>query len=322
MALLSFNKPLTLLACLSMLATGSVQAANLGQDKLKRVERDLKIMNNILKTSLSEQTDSRPSIDSVYLAEQGMLFTIEQRNGFHFEFHQIDLPELPSLPPVPVKAPVSVEMTEQQIEQIENAAMIAAESAMEMAEVSLDYISDFDWSSASSAERSAQKAQQTQLRSEKRELEHQARKLEREVRNVERKLRDSEFEEQLEKVELDSKKTAALKEQMDKLTASLSGVAEQLKANSTKLQQKAKEVKQQQEEKIKARLAMTEKVISETVCDFGAGLRSLEQNQHITFRIEGKVNRMYVFDQANVEQCADGKISAANLLQQATKYQL
>lgn len=325
MALLSLNKTfsLSLITCFSLLASSSSFAADLDERKLNRIERDLKIMNNILKTSLTEQTKSRPSIDSVYLAEQGMLFTIQERNGFHFQMHSLpELPELPELPPLPPRAQISVEFTEEEIDRIEEAAMIAAESAMEMAEISLDYMSDVDWSSVSSSERSAFKAQQSQLKAEKRQLEGEARKLEREVRTIERKLRDSRFEEQIEQAEKDSKKTAALKSQMDKLTDSLSAVADKLKANSSKLQKKAEEIKQEQEKKIKARLALTEKVISESVCDFGSGLRSLEKGQHMTFRIEGKTNRLYVFDKEDIMKCGDGKLTAAKLLQQATKYQM
>jgi len=324
MALLSLNKTFSasVLVCLGLLSTSSVQAASLDDGKLNRIERDLKIMNNILKTSLSEQTKSRPSIDSVYLAEQGMLFTIEQRHGFNFEFREFEMPELPALPPIAPRAPVSVDFTEEQIEQIEEAAMVAAESAMEMAEISLDYMNDADWSNASSAERSAHRAEQTQLKSEKRELEVEARKLERQVRNIERKLRDSEFEEQLEKAEKDSKRTAALKKEMDKLTSSLSGVADKLKANSAKLQKKAKEVKEKQEKKMKERLALTEKVISESVCDFAPGLRSLQKGHHMTFRIEGKKDRLYVFDKESIMQCGDGKLTAAKLLDSATKYEM
>ena len=209
MALLSLNKSFSLSLVAGLLAVNTAAAATLEQGKLDRIERDLKIMNNILKTSLAEQTKSRPTIDSVYLANQGMLFTIEDRNGFRFKMHKLPhLPELPELPPLPAVDAVSVELTENQIERIEEAAMMAASSAMEMAEVSLDYMSDVDWSSVSSSERSAYKAQHSQLRAEKRKLENEARKLERDVRNVERRLRDSRFEEQLEQAEQDSKKTA------------------------------------------------------------------------------------------------------------------
>ena len=323
MALLSLNKTFSLALLAGFMTVNGVSAASLEQGKLDRIERDLKIMNNILKTSLGEQTDSRPVIDSVYLANQGMLFTIQDRNGFHFNMHKLPrLPELPELPPMPAVHAPSVELTEHQIERIEEAAMIAAASAMEMAEVSLDYMSDVDWSSISSSERSAFKAQQSQLRNEKRSLENEARKLEREVRNIERRLRDSRFEEQLEQAEQDSKKTAALKEQMDKLTSSLSGVADKLKANSMKLQKKAQEIKKEQEKKLQERLQLTEKVISESVCDFGSGLRSLQKGQHMTFRIEGEPNRLYVFDKASIMKCGDGKLTASKLMEQATKYQM
>lgn len=323
MKLLSLNKTFSLTLFASLLTVNSVAAASLEQGKLDRIERDLKIMNNILKTSLAEQTKSRPSIDSVYLANQGMLFTIQQRNGFHFNMHKLPrLPELPELPPLPATSSLSVELTEHQIERIEENAMMAAASAMEIAEVSLDYMSDVDWSSASSSERSAYKAQQSQLRNEKRSLENEARKLEREVRNIERRLRDSRFEEQLEQAESNNKKTAELKDKIDTLTGSLSGVADKLKVNSLKLQKKAQEIKEGQEKKVKARLKLTEKVISESVCDFAPGLRSLQKGQHITFRIEGQPNRLYVFDKASIDKCGDGKLTAIKLMEQATKYEM
>ena len=323
MTLFSLNKKLALpfLALATLVTTTGIYAGELDSKKVDRISRDLKIMNNILKTSLSEQTKSRASIDSIYLADQGMLFTIEQRDGYHFEFHNFSVPHVQVAPTAP-KAPIQLRFTEEHVEQIEEAAMIAAESAMEMAEISLDYMSDVDWSSASSAERSKHKARATELRSEKRDLELQARRLEREVRNIERRLRDSEFEEHLEQAEKDSKKSEALKLEMNKLTDSLAGVADKLKQNSSKLQKKAQEIKAKQEEKMRKRLALTETVISETVCDFGSGLRSLKDDQHMSFRIEGQPDRLYVFNKKSIMQCADGDINYAKLLENATKYTL
>lgn len=327
MALLSFNKKRSFIVlAITTLFTGTaLNAATLDDSKIERIQRDMKIMNNILKTSLNEQKNARTSIDNVYLAGQGMLFTIGQKNGFQFDFRNFAMPDMPVRPPKPPKATAPVVSSDPGLDMVFTESQIAeieryAESAMEIAEISLDYMSDIDWSSFTNAERSEQKALQASLRAEQRKLEHDARKLEREVRSVERKLRDSEFEQELENAKKDPKLTESLKKEMDKLTASLSGIADKMKNNAAKLKAKAEEMKAEQQQKMKVRLAETETVISEIVCDFGSGLRSLPDGQHISFRIDGHSSRMYVFNKKDIMKCGDGKTNAKTLLEQATKY--
>ncbi|NVK26340.1 MAG: hypothetical protein HWE10_15530 [Gammaproteobacteria bacterium] len=329
MALLSFKpyfkKATWLLSALAAATVSSTAwSANLSDTQVERLTRDMKIMRTILDTSLAAQTNSRPRVESVYLARQGMLFTIETRGGFHFDFEHLSKPVVVPIAPKPPKAPVVTEIyfSEEKIEQIEEYAMQAAESAMEMAEVSLEFMSDVDWSSYSSAERSEQMAEQTQLRREKRELEREARKLERQVREIERMLRDSQFEQELENSESNEKLSEKLKAKLSGYTESLSEVAEKLQVNATKLQERAKKVKEEQEKKQKQRLLETEILISETVCDFGSGLRSLPDNEHISFQIEGRVNKLYVFDKENITACGQGDITAKKLLESSTKYSM
>lgn len=329
MTILSLHNKLKLTALsLSVLLVGtSLQAATIEQNTLDRIQRDMNIMTKILETSLEQGRDQNVRIEGLYLANQGMVFNVDPSHRFHFDMNERRvLPKLPTIPAKPL-APVvfgdgsHVFISEQELEIIEEQAMEAAESAMEMAEVSIDFISDSDWSQYSNRERTEQRIIQKSMRDETRALEREARQLERDVREIERKLRDAEFEGELQ----DAKETAkvkSLKEEMNKLTNALTKVASKIQEKSEVLRKKAEVIRNKELEKQKKALAETEKVMSQTVCDFGSGLRSLPNDQHISFNIEGKVDRLYVFTKQNIMQCGDGKIDAAKMLDNAIKYTL
>ncbi|MFT6529424.1 MAG: hypothetical protein ACJAZB_001067 [Psychrosphaera sp.] len=326
MTILSLPKKvkLAVLSLSALLLGTSLQAATIEQSTLDRIQRDMNIMTKILETSLEQGRERNVRIEGVYLANQGMVFNVDPSHRFHFDMNDRNFaPVMPTAPiaPVVINDDARKYLSEQEIEEIEEEAMAAAESAMEMAEISIDFISGSDWSQYTNKERTEQRVIQKAMRDETRALEREARQLERDVREIERKLRDAEFEGELQDAK-ESEKVKSLKKEMNKLTDALTKVAGKIQEKSDALRKKAEAIRNKELEKQKKALAETEKVISQTVCDFGSGLRSLPNDQHISFNIEGKVDRLYIFTKQNIMQCGDGKINAAKMLENAIKYSL
>lgn len=139
---------------------------------------------------------------------------------------------------------------------------------------------------------------------------------------MERKIRDAEYQQELNNSKENQKKVAKLAQEMSELMSSLSGVAKKINEKAVALKAKANEIRKKQVEKLQAEIKATESAISQAVCDFGGGLRSLSEGEYITFNLRGKANRLYIFDLPTINQCADGDINAETLLEKATQYSL
>lgn len=302
----------------------NVIGQELKDKRLSSVKRDLKIMTTIVKAAIGDDNKHDNTVEGTYLAGQGMLFTIGNNRGFRFHFnnsHGHDVPIAPTPPVAPV-IPSNAPFSESEIEVIEESTMQAVEVAMEMAEMQMEFYSDFDWSEHTSRERSESRSQQRELQNQRRELEREARKLERNVREMERKLRDAEYQQELNASAENKKKITKLEQELKDMTTSMSTVAKQINDKAEALKAKANELRQKQLEQLNAQVKATEVAISQAVCDFGGGLRSLSKGEYITFNLKGRSNRLYVFDLPSINKCADGDISASELLNKAIQYTL
>lgn len=310
---------------LSGLLANSAIALEFDSKKIDRLEKDMKIMTRILQTSLQEDGKDSARINGLYLANQGMLFTVEPRGGFNFHFGSFTMPAIAVQPTKPVLAPnVHIDITdEDDLAYIEEQAMAAAEIAMEQAEESIERMSEHGWSFTTRSERDEHRVIERELRKEKRELDGEARKIEREVRTLERKLRDAEFAEELAKSNENNEKVTALKKEISKLSEKLNAVSKRVQEKSAQIAKKAEEMRAKQVEKQKEQLAKMESTIASTVCDFGSGLRSLPKDQNMTFSIEGSEKyQIYVFEKQHIDDCGDGKITASQLLDKAIRYSM
>ena len=285
-----------LLTSVALMFSANTFAAELSEKRLNGLKRDIKVMTNIIKTTLEESVGRKVGqLNGIYMANQGMLFNISAKHQFSYYFTDHFAPMPPKAP-----LPTKVNITAENMEEIEESTMQIVEAAMEMAEHQLDVYSDIDWSHYSRNDRDEYKKQQKALRGQHRELERQARGLERDVRDIERKIRDAEFEQELQDGEKNKAKIASLENDLKDLTNSLSGVIAKIQKKADDLRRKTEEARKKQTEKQTKQLKAMEQAISQTVCDFGAGLRSLPKDEHISFNIEGRQNRIYVFDQKSI----------------------
>lgn len=319
----------SLLFGLSFSAT--IQAQDLSEKKLKGVKRDLNIMTTIIKTAINGADDSRNNrnhrgseVEGTYLANQGMVFTIGSNHGVKYSFGEVHhrVAPIAPVPPIPPVIRSNAPLSEDDIDMIEESTMQAVEMAMDMAEVQMEIYSEMDWSSRSNHERSEGRAEQNELEKQRRELEREARKLERNVRDLERKIRDAEYQQELNASAENKKKIAKLEAELKQQSTNLTGVAKEISSKAEVLKNKANEIREKQLAQLNARVKATETALSQVVCDFGGGMRSLAKGEHITFNLKGRSDRLYIFDMPSIYKCADGDITASDLLAKAVQYSL
>ena len=311
---------------ISIIASFSFNAQ--AEENLKDVFKDAQIMQNILTTSLKQNTRKEGirfrKIESGYLAGQGLLFDVytSSSRNMHFSFdlgtmvqniegmvEAFDFPAAPPAPPVPDLGSDS-----------ENFVF-----SFEVDEDMEDYIEEVQ-------ERT--KEVMREHRERRRELQERERDLNWEAREYERRVRDMEFEmrhaESQRKKELE-KGLKEVKAELEKLAAKKAEYAKkakQLEAEEEKREAKLKEAKTQMTNRF---LADFEATVADTLCDYGSGLKSLPDTEKVNFvlkdfvrddsrRGDKDIDKIYVFNLKDVKQCVQEKISPNDLLTKAQTY--
>ncbi len=325
------------------LASLSVSAKNeLSEQHLNNVKRDIKVMSTILQTTLKDKLGRHTGqVSASYLAHQGMLFEISANNRFaapnifiskngNVFSSNSDSAFVPPPPPKPGTPPTPE--LERDLEELVEIRM-ETENTEHFFEMSHSDIEDIEFEihqATMLAEslggdnikaRKEMREAQNELRKKQRELSKQASKLERKARQVEREIRDAELVSDINNGESD--------QQIKKLEAEMQGLKTQLKNINNEMvkhqktvreaAQKAKEQVRKQQQELAKTYAFT---ISELVCDFGSGLKSLKEDKFMTFYVNDASQLYYVFKQDDIEKCNKGKINYRALLDSAVKYSL
>ena len=293
------------LLCISALIGGIVSAgvsAKTEQQPYGELSKQLAIMNNILVSSLQAQQDKslkRTKIDNLYLAGQGIVFTVKSssdfswsRNGFNFEFPEAAVPVAPIAPVAHSENDISFEFfdnNEQIIEQME--------SAYEQ-----------------------QREHNRQLRDQQRDLAYQLRHIERESRDLAYQLRNVSKEEKNELVE----KQKAINKQKDELEQSRVLLAKKSKEAEKQRQiNKDKKVTERKEHYQKLTASLVE-----SLCTYGNSLKALPKNEYVSLVLKSagdKVannyqDKIFVLTKRDISACAMDNISAEKLLASAKSY--
>ena len=201
----SFNQ----LALSVLLATTSIGYAS--AETFEDMHKQLDIMNNIMKSSLSSEKNrgSRISIESTYLKGQGILFNVSSRVGLsslgNYSF-SYSMPKAPKAPKAPV-APVSPHGTEDFEIHMEESISDALQIVEREFEVEMEAYQD---------DREAYR----ELRESQRDLAYELRDVAREVRDIEFQMRhaDEESKAELEQERAEIEKQRAKYEQSLKLS--------------------------------------------------------------------------------------------------------
>lgn len=371
---LNFKPKLTALAIIlvsniACTSTPAFAADKMDAKQVETVNRDIKIMSNILSTTLKDKIGQRAGdVTGRFLANQGLMFEISSGNRFfttNFFSHAPRVaglppaPEMPPAPPIPagpnkrvvvvkdgevvtdniIGEDVDVEVEMDGIEELEERIeevmelRVAADGTERVIEWSNDGINQFEMlidtndiirqamPGATSEEQQALRKKHRELRQKQRELERSANKIERKTRQIERQMRDAELA-----GELGDKKTkdklSALEKQMKQLSTQLSSVNSELLGHRKLVEEQVQKAKKEARERAQKLTKQYADTISEVVCDFAGGLRSLDDDQYMTFYVNDVSKMYYVFSNKDIKRCQAGKMSYRELLSKATKYSL
>ena len=309
---LIFKKTLLALT-LAGLTFSQVQAQT--PANVKEVRNELGIMLNILQASLKQNNNKniRFRADAVtYLAGQGVVFDIGTNgrgNFFSFDLANMlsNLAVAPVAPLPPVgggSRHVEINIDEHDIEETIREAF---ERDSDYAEESRDKMRELS-------------ERQRDLSWQQREYERNRRDLEFEKRNAEGDRR-KELDKELANVAGDLKKLESKRAELEKYT-------QQLAQEQAKIAQEREAAKKQL---YSQSLAVFEETVGNMLCRYGAGLKSLSDNEHINFVLSDFAeadkdsvirshDKVYVFKYKDVKSCVTGKSNKEQLLATATTY--
>jgi hypothetical protein len=278
-----------------------------------KLGQNLKIMQDILQSSLGgEEHSSIGRIQHSYLIGQGVAFRVDSNSGWLRHFV---MPPMPPAAPVAPGAAVAV------------SANVA--NSISVSENGNSFSFSFDEEAMEEMVESAEVwAEQIQDQNEKlRDLREERRDIERDLRDYEREKRDIEFSAKVSKLDSDQqKKLTEISQKSEQLKTQLA----QLQKNLTEQEQEYNKKRAEQQKLAAQRqtelVAKVGQVFSNTLCDYGASLRDLKEQEFVSFQLSlsGRDNakdHYWVVKKSDINQCVTGKIDAPALLKKASYYQ-
>ncbi len=303
-------KPLLLCA---LLCTPLSSLAVQGTAKLDSLNDELEIMSGVIDTALKQNNDREGwryrHLQTTYLANQGVVFTVTVNQGGTRIFKIGDGFHVPPMPPLPAVAPIVIDGggSDVHIEldrEWEEFAEEASRQVTEMFRETNSQLRDL-------------RDQERELAWEKRELERRSRDLSFELRQAEGERRD-EIKRELKEIE----KEQARYTEREKELASFADELEKEQKESLAKQKQARDAAYKQF------LANFESSIGNTLCRFGSGLRGLDASENVSFVINNFViddegntkDKVYVFKNSDIKACVQEKLDVSGLLSSATSY--
>ena len=276
---------------------------------MNAMHKQLNIMNNIFKTSLNEIENSGKfrvsSVESLYLAGQGVVFTVN--SGGHFTHWAGDSFTFISAPPAPV-APV----IEQEI----------------IGDVDVDEIVIRTMEAQSHDYESAIEAME-QARELVRELRDEQRDVTYELRDVERELRDKKYQEK--RAATDKEVVKELKIEIKALEKEKRSLLDQKKVLAEKNKKQDNALKEKKAKQLAQRAEFNKQLhaqFSDSLCSYGNSLKALPKGEKVSLVIKRggetvdrrALDKVIIFEKSDVLQCVIDKINAKQLLSKSTQY--
>jgi DNA repair exonuclease SbcCD ATPase subunit len=284
----------------------------------KEIRNEVGIMLNILQASLKQKGSDKKmrfKAESVYyLADQGVVFGIDSRSNWSSgNFFGIDFEELLSNIPGSVANAQRANGSRFEIDINEDEIEKMVESFMRQGNAHDGH---------------------NEARDNMRELSEQQRELAWEKREYERNTRDLEFERR--NADGDRRK------EIENKLAKLKNEVKNLESKSNELENYKSEIEAEHNKQMATRdaarkklyrqaLSAFEDTIGDMLCRYGAGLRSLPEDQNISFiltdfvdaeddSVIGTHDKVYVFKHKDVKACVTGKSNKNKLLSSVNTY--
>ena len=285
---------LTVAGCATVVAQAQQNNAAT-RDALKQ---ELEVMNSIFETKLAQQHQSKQRRGPIksqrlsynYLAGQGVVYSVNFGRQFEFDFDvDFDFDFDTPMPPGAPMPEVIIErhVIEGEMEEVEMAYHQVAEAGLEVGD------------------------------------------LVRDMNDKRRKVRDLEFA--LNSAEGEGRKTideqlSAAKEQLNVARTKLAERKQALRAASSEIREKQAQRRAERAQKLQQQVATFEQTLAETLCTYGTTLKSLPNNEHISFVLQGAGkneaegrDKIYIFSKATLVACQKNN-AASDLLSQAVTY--
>lgn len=289
---------LTVAGCATVVAQAQ-QSNKAVHDNLKN---ELEVMNSIFETKLAQRNDNhdkrrghpraqRLSYD--YLAGQGVVYQVNFGRHAEFDFDfEFDFDGGAPMPPGAPGAPMPEIIIEKQvirdaIEDVEATYHDVAEAGLAVGE------------------------------------------LVRDMHSKRRKVRDLEFA--LNSAEGDGRQTieqelTAAKAELAEARSQLEARKQALRAASSDMEAKRQQRREERAERLQQQVAAFEQTLADTLCTYGATLKSLPNGEHISFILQGAgskdqggSDKIYIFSKSALMACQKNN-AASDLLSQAVTY--
>lgn len=281
-----------------------------------RIKKDVNVMSQILRSAFDQDDHRHPGLDveGNYLAKQGAVFTIDAprfMRGFSINIGDGDndvlvmrgSDRIVSIPEIDEALSDAMEDLEDELEDLDNFHFEwIGEPGMYNYEYNIEDRIRLD-----------------------RETRAAMREISREMRDIERQISEN----RLELIhEDDEGQRAELEREIDELTRELEATQEKREKLESRLEEERRKVEQKRaevREKMRAareeQMALVEKTVMQSLCDYGATLKNLPRDEHVSVIMETHAGdedrRIYVFDQADVTDCRSGP---SELVSKATQY--
>lgn len=279
---------------------------------IKGLTSELEIMTNIMRTALAQGSQNNAykvrKLDVTYLAGQGVVFDVTTSSGGRNMFFEIENMHHLVAPPIPPVPPIGGEDREFIIEFDNDNWQESVEEAVEHAHEVMEHARE----------------QLRDLRDKERDFAWQQRDAQRKLRDIEFEMRNAdktrsvELKEQQKQLEKDMAKLESQQREVEK-------VAEKLEQEQKQKAAQKREVQKQQHE---AFVTLFESNVSSTLCKYGNGLAALDENEHVSFVLanfahserSNRQDRIYVFDNKDIQSCVKDKLTAKQLLAKSESY--
>jgi hypothetical protein len=281
-----------------------------------KLGQNLKIMQDILQSSLGgEEHSSIGRIQHSYLLGQGVAFRVDSNSGWLRHFV---IPPVPPVPPVPTMTHTAAGTTVVVSTNVDNPVSTSNSFSFSFDEEAMEEM----------AEAAEALAEQQQDQSEKlRDLREERRDIERDLRDYEREKRDIEFSSKVGKLDAEQqKKLKEITQKSDQLKSQLAQLQKTLTEQEQEYNKKRAEQQKLAAQRQTELVAKVGQVFSNTLCDYGASLRDLKEQEFVSFQLSlsgrnDAKDHYWVVKKADINQCVTGKIDAAALLKKASYYQ-
>lgn len=287
------------------LLLASATTANAAPD-IERIHKDVMVMSNTIELAFKQDESCNhcdPKIEASYLAKQGAVFTIRANSwrSFHIGQESDDFSFV--IPPIE-----TTEVRRVEIKQMVGDILDGVGIVMDEVGSQIEFIADMEDGDSIIRIDSETRRGLRELNRERREIEYRRREHEIELIHA-----DEDERKDLEKrIQVLEEEITALESRQVKLSKTYEAEKKVREAARQAKRQKAKN-------EADAQLALIEGIVLRSLCDYGATLKNIPDDEHVSVVFEQKNDarqRIVVMEIDDISSCKDAK----DLKSDATSY--